>query len=123
MIELAKTIILTSITVVAYFIASSQGMLLEKVGLYAQKKVEAGYKFFELLICPFCAPTLFSTPVFFAAYALGIINISWHWALLIPFNIFGSSIVSGFTWSAYMGFLSWKERCEAETEYLKIKNE
>lgn len=119
MIELIKTIFLTSITVLSFMVATSEGMLLKKLGKYAQEKAEEGSLMHELLVCPFCAPTLFTLPVFIAAYALGFISLSWKLLLLIPFNIFGSCIVSGFLWSAYIGFLSWKEKCEMETKHIE----
>lgn len=116
---LIKLIGLSSMIVLAFKIASSKDMVLEKVGNYAEYQVEKGKKYFELLTCPFCMGSIFSFPAFLIAYAFGVIELSWNLLLLYPMTVFGTSICAGFTWTLYTILNTWNEKNESEKKYFE----
>lgn len=124
MILLFKLVILTVIIVLALRVALSEGMLLERLGKYFEKKVEEGYKIFDLAICPWCAGTLFSIPAHFFAFGLGILPFEWNIELMIrwPLVVFASSFISGVLWTIYLTLNQIKENNQAQAEYYKFIN-
>lgn len=125
MILLCKLIILTVIIVLALRVAMSERMLLENLGRYFERKVDEGYKIFDLFVCPWCSGTLFSLPAHAFAFGLGIIPFEWNWTLLIrwPIVVFASSFISGMLWTLYLTMNQIKEKNEAQAEYFRyLKN-
>lgn len=81
-------------------IVTNKGMILEKLGEWANEKVDEGYRIFEaILACPWCMPSLHS----FVGYTFYFIFFGVQWELLFAYPIiaFGSSFCSGFTWTIY----------------------
>lgn len=119
MIVLFKLIIIVSIWVLGIKIATGEEMILEKLGEWGKKKSEK-YKIFDaLIVCPFCMPSIHSLVGYSFAFGLNIIPLEWDWKLLImyPIIVMGTSILAGFTWTAYQTINTVKEKNEAETEY------
>jgi len=116
-------------TTLAWKIASSRDMIFEKIGLWAQNKVDEGKKIFELLVCPWCAGTLFTFFGMLEAYGLNIIT-HFEWQLLLYYflTVCGCSIVSGLTWTIYLTINSKKQYYDNAQKFYynankEIKNE
>jgi hypothetical protein len=124
MILLFKLIILTVIIVLALRVALSEGMLLEKLGSYFERKVEEGNRFFDIFICPWCSGTLQSLTSHAFAFGLGILPFEWNWQLLIrwPLVVFASSFISGVLWTVYLTLNQIKENNLAQAEYYQFIN-
>lgn len=124
MILLFKLVILTVIIVLALRVALSDDMLLEKAGRYFDKKVDEGYKIFELFVCPWCMGTLLSFPAHGIAFGLGILPFEWNKELIIrwPMVVFASSFISGVLWTIYLTLNQIKENNQAQAEYYKFIN-
>jgi hypothetical protein len=102
----------------------SEGMIFERLGKFFESKVDAGYKIFDLFICPFCMGTLQSITAHFFAFALGVLTFDLNWQFLAryPLVVMGASIVSGFTWSVYLTINEIKENNRAQAEYFNSIN-
>lgn len=124
MIVLFKLIILTVMIVLAMRVAMSDKMLLENMGRYFERKVDEGYKVFDLFVCPWCSGTFFSLPAHCFAFGLGIIPFQWSWQLLIrwPLVVFGSCFISGMLWTIYLTLNQIKENSEAQGNYFRSIN-
>lgn len=119
MIMLLKLISLTTIWCLGIKILTSEGMLLDKLGKYAHKKVDEGKIIFDpLLACEFCLPSIHSLVGYSFAISLGIItHFSWSLIFIYPLVAMGSSIGCGFIWNAYltMQVIKYKNEIEAES--------
>lgn len=124
MILLFKLVALTVIIVLALRVALSEGMLLEKLGAYFERKVDEGHKYFELFICPWCMGSLQSVTSHFFAFGLGILPFEFNWQLLIRgiLVIFASSFISGLLWTVYLTLNQIKENNQAQAEYYQFIN-
>lgn len=116
---LLKLISITFILVMGLKIAMSNDMLLEKIGNYFEDMVDKGYKIFELFICPWCMPTLFSIVAHGFAIGLAIIPMEWNWQLLIrwPLIFMASSFLCGNAWNIYETINRIREKNEAQANY------
>lgn len=114
-----KLIGITVVLVLGLKIAMSEGMLLEKVGKFFERKIEEGNKWMDLFYCQWCMGTLQSIAAHFFAFGLGVIPFEWNWQLLIryPLIVMGSSIVAGNIWNIYLMINKIRERNESEWEY------
>ena len=106
-------------------ISTSEGMIFEKIGNYARRKVDEGYKIWDLIACEWCAGTWLSIVAHFFAFGLGILTFEWNWQLLMrwPLVVIGASITSGIVWTIYLTLNEIKENNKAQTEYFKYINE
>lgn len=125
MIVLCKLILINVMIVLALRVAMSEKMLLEKLGRYFEKKVEDGYKVFDLLVCPWCSGTLQSITAHLFAYGLGIITFELSWAFVIRWIlvIFGTCFIAGMSWTIYLTINQIRENNEAQAEYFKNLNQ
>lgn len=116
---LLQLIGLTFIIVMGLKIAMSEGMLLENLGKYFERKVDEGNKGFEIFICQWCMASLQSLTAHAFAFGLGVLPFEWNWQLLIrwPLVVMGSSFVCGNAWNIYETINRIKERNEAEANY------
>lgn len=120
MIILFKLSFLTIITVLAWRIAVSEDMVFERVGKWAEARVDEGKKIFELLICPWCMATIWTLPAWGLAHLTGIVKFdNWNLIFYYPLCVFISSIVCGFTWTLYLTVNQIKDKNEIEAKYLK----
>lgn len=121
MIIILKLIVLTFILVMGLKISTSEGMIFEKIGNYAKRKVEEGYKGWDLIACEWCAGTWLSIVAHFAAFGLGVFPFEWDWQLLIrwPFVFMGASFASGLSWTIYLTLNEIKESNKAQAAYFK----
>lgn len=101
-----KMIFLTTLWTLGWKIATSDDMVLEKLGQWGQKKVDEGNKIFDgLIVCEWCLPNihgiLFVWPL---AFGMGIMPFVWDWKYLLayPFCVAGSSFISGILWEFYL---------------------
>lgn len=116
-----KLIGITVLLALSLKVVMSEGMLLEKLGQFFERKIDEGYKVFDLIYCQWCSSTLMSIVAHFFAFGLGVLPFEWNWQLLIrwPLIVGGSSIIAGNFWNIYLAINQIKERNEAETNYLK----
>lgn len=122
MIIIFKLIFILSVWCLGVKISTANGMIFERIGDWGERKVDEGYKIFEaLIVCPFCLPSIHSLFAYSIAFGLDILKFEFDWKLLImwPIVVMGSSIVSGFTWTAYQTINQVKEKNEMEVEYFK----
>lgn len=106
-------------------IVMSEGMLLEKLGYYFERKVNEGHKIFDIFICPWCMNSLQALTAHAFAFGLGILPMEFNWQLLIryPLIVFGASFLSGNLWNLYETVNRIKDRNEAEKEFYERCNE
>lgn len=99
---LIKIIFITTCLVWGVKISTEPGMVFEKIGDWADDKIENGNKILEpLLMCPFCMPSIYSAFGYLFAYKLGVftsLNILWAY----PIAVCGASLTSGFLWMFYL---------------------
>ena len=99
-------------------VATSEEMIFERFGNWAELQVKQGRKIFELGICPWCMNTLF---IFFGWACIFTLEI-----LPFEFNIkyvavhciawFASCFISGVTWTWYLTLNARKEYYENLTQ-------
>lgn len=92
----------------------SEGMLLEKLGKWAEEKAKTN-KLFDILVCPWCIPNvqglLFVYPL---AYGMGILNgFHWEYLMMYPFCLGGASFISGMLWNIYLTMNQMKDFFES----------
>lgn len=125
MIVLLKLILITFIWVIGIKISTAEGMIFEKLGKYAKRKVDEGYKIWEALIaCEWCLPSVHSIFGHAFAFGLGILPFEFNWQLLIrwPLVIMGTSLISGLTWTIYLMINDIKDNNEEQARYFKNLN-
>lgn len=110
------------VLVLSMKIVMSEDMLLEKLGRFFERKIDEGYKIFDLWYCQWCSGTFYSFPALAFSIGLGVIPFEWNWQLLIkwPLVVGGTSIIAGNLWNLYLTVNQIKEKNEAETEYFKM---
>lgn len=116
---LLKLIVLTSIWCLGIKIATAEGMVLERLGNYASKKVNEGKIIFDPLInCEWCLPSIHSLFGYAFALGIGLINtFSWKLVVMYPLVVIGSSVVCGLTWTVYQMVNAIKEMNNVGIEY------
>lgn len=119
-ILILKMIFLTVSWSLGWRVIISEGMLFERIGVWAQDKVDAGNKFYELLICPWCLPNFMG--VFFVwplAFGLEILpfECNWKYLLMYPFCLSASSFITGFVWTLYLTMNAKREYYTQVNEY------
>lgn len=114
-----KLIAITVVLVLSLKIVMSQGMLLERLGNYFERKIDEGYKVFDLFYCQWCMGTIATFPAYFFAFGLGILPFEWHWQLLIryPLIVGATSIIAGNIWNVYVTINAIKENYEIQSKY------
>lgn len=124
MVLLFKLIVLTVIIVMGLKISMSEGMIFEKLGKYFERKVDEGYKGFDIFICAWCMNSLQSITAHVFAFGLGVLPFEFNWQLLIrwPLVIMGASFVSGNLWNTYETINKVKEKNEQEAKYFENSN-
>ena len=96
---LFSLIAITSIWCLGIKIVTSEGMLGEKVGQWAQKKYDEGSKLIEPVIyCHWCMPSTHSLIGFLFGWGIGLFE--WHWGVIwyYPLVVAGASILNGILW-------------------------
>ncbi len=103
MIIILKIILITSIWCLGIKISTAKGMIFEKMGNWAQQKVDAGNNIYQtLLTCPWCMPSVHSLIGFLFAIGLGIVDhISLELLIMWPLIIMGASVMTGLIWAIY----------------------
>lgn len=116
-----KLIGITVLLVLSLKIVMSEGMLLERLGAFFERKIEQGKKVYDLFYCEWCSSTLQSITAHFVAFGLGILPFQWDWIMLLrwPLVIGGSSIIAGNIWNLYLTVNKIKENNEAQSHYFK----
>lgn len=107
-IVILKLIFITSLFIWGIKISTEPGMIFDKVGEWAEEKVEAGNKIFEaLLVCPFCMPSIFSMFGYGFGYLLGIVT-EWKQLIAYPIVVCGASLVAGIIWMLFLIIIKLK---------------
>lgn len=124
MILIIKLIFLTSIWVLGIKISTANDMVLEKLSIYGQKKIESGHKIVEaLIICEWCMPSIHSLIGYLFAIGIGFISeFSWSLVVIYPIIVMGSSLTCGIIWNAYMLMNSKKEYYDNAQKYYYLNN-
>lgn len=120
---LIKLIIITVIWVLGFKIVTSEGMLLESVGKYAENKKSAIWQ--PLVNCIWCMPSIHSLAGYGLAVGIGVITVfSWHLVFMYPLVVMGSSFLSGFLYNLNecTDMASLYFRNAGEKEYLEVKD-
>lgn len=104
MLLLFKLIIICVIWTLGIKIATSEGMVLERLGKYGEKKVDEGYKIFEALwVCQWCMPSIHTAIAMFFAFGIGIIpELTYRLIFYYPLVAMGSSLLNGLIWQYYL---------------------
>lgn len=123
MILLFELVILTFILVIGFKISTQPEMIFEKIGNWANAKIDKGYKVFNLLVCPWCMNSLFSLPAMVFAYGIGVIdcftwNLLWYYPLVVGL----ASFISGMTWTIYLTMNSKKEYYDNAQKFYYLSN-
>lgn len=122
MILLCKLIFITSLWTLAIKIATSEGMVFEKLGKYGEKKVKEGYKIFEALwVCQWCMPSIHASIGMAFAFGLGIIQyFTWNLLIYYVLTVCGSSLVNGLIWGFHLKQNAEKECMDSVRELADI---
>lgn len=100
-VDVLIMILLTSVWVFAIKISTYEDMVFERLGKWADAKVESGKKIYEaLLTCEWCMPSVHSVFIVLPiAIFVGVIDFQYKFLALMPFVIGGASFVSGMLWN------------------------
>lgn len=121
---LFSLIALTTMWVLAIKIVTSDGMALEKLGHYGDKKAAEGAGWIDpLFYCPWCMASVHSWIVFFFAVGMGIVpELHWKLVLYYPFVVAGSSLAAGLIWQYHTAKNVTKELQEAQTTEAELNS-
>lgn len=94
-------ILITTILCLSIKISTSEGMWLERLGVYGERKIDEGANWVKpLFACEWCMPSLWTLVGFAFAFGIGILSVfSWQLAFFYPLVVGGSSIVTGIIWN------------------------
>ena len=100
MIVIFQLILITTIWCLGVKIVTAEGMALEKLGRWAEKKVNEANKIYEpLLTCHFCLPSIHSLFGYAFAVGIGVIaEFEWKLVFMWPLVVMGSSVLCGCMW-------------------------
>lgn len=103
MILLLKLILLTTTWCIGVMIGTADGMIMDKIRVYAKNKIDSGAKYYEALVyCPWCLPSVHSLIGYLFAILLGIVS-KFELSILFmyPLVVMGSSLLTGIVWSIH----------------------
>jgi hypothetical protein len=122
MILLLELIIITSILVLGYTIATQEDMVFHNVRVWAEIKKEQGHKWSEpLFLCHFCQPSSWALISFAFAFGIGIIEkLEWNLILYYVLTVCGSSLLNGLIWGYHLKSNAEKELSESAKETCEI---
>lgn len=102
MMTLLTLIIITSIWCLGIKIVTSNGMVLGKVGKWAEEK-SGDYIILEPLInCIWCLPSIHSVIGYLFAFGIGAVSgFDYTFIIMYPIVVMGASAVGGITWAFY----------------------
>ncbi len=125
MIILIKLVIVTSLLILGYTIASQEEMVLHSVRVWAEKKYDEGWRWLKpVFLCIWCMASVWSLFGFVFAYQLGFIKCdSWNILWYYPLCVCGSSLLSGLTWTIYTTINAVKDKQEAQAIYFENIND
>lgn len=117
--EILIVIFFTYIWVIGVKIATSEGMILEKLGTWGEEQEEENKIFKGLITCPWCLPGVHSIVGWGYAFILGGIPFEWNWKYLVmwPIIIMGSSLCAGLTWTIYLAISKIGANNEIQSKY------
>ena len=114
-IIILKIILITTCLVWGVKISTEEGMVFEKLGMWADKKIESGQKYWEAILrCPFCMPSFWGLVSIGIGYLLNICD-SWNIFIAYPVIVGGASLVSGMIWTCF-------QLISAAAKYFKFLN-
>jgi hypothetical protein len=117
-------IFLGVVWVLGWRVAVSEEMIFEKIGKWAEKKEEEGWKIMSgLVLCPWCLPNihgiLFVWPLAWALEILPHNMIWWKYLAMYPFYLGASSYIAGMLWNIYLTLNQVKDSNEASVDWYK----
>jgi hypothetical protein len=124
--EILIVIFFTYIWVLGVKIATSEGMILERLGNWGEEQEEEGHKIFKgLITCQWCLPGFHSVVGWAYAFILGGIPFEFNWKYLVmwPIIIMGTSLCTGLTWTIYLTINQIREKNEIEAMYFQHAEE
>lgn len=99
MILILSLILITTILVLGWTVATQHDMILYPVREWAESKKT---KWKALIICVWCMPSAWGVIGYSFAALAGVINMfSWKLIFIYPVVVGGSSFLSGFLWTVY----------------------
>ena len=107
---LIKLILITTSWCLIVKTLTHEGMILEKLGRYAEEQVRNGKKYFEPLIhCEWCLSSLHTAIGFMIGFGLEVLPFKWSWKLLIMYLVvsISTSFISGCLWNLAMTLLEY----------------
>ena len=115
MMLLFELIIITSILVLGYTIATQEDMVFHNVRVWAEIKKEQGNKLIEpLFLCHWCQPSSWALIAFAFAFGMGIIEkFEWNLIFYYVLTVGGSSLVNGLVWGYHLKSNADKELSES----------
>jgi len=123
MIILFKLILITSLLILGYTIASQENMVFYKIRVWAEKVYDKGSKWVApFFLCIWCHSSIWSMPGFLFAYGIGVIGLSWNLLWYYPLCVCGSSLVSGLIWTLYTTVNSVKDKNDQSAIYFENIN-
>lgn len=116
-----QLIAINFVIVMGLKIAMSEKMLLEKLGSFFERKIDEGYKWFDLFYCQWCMSSLCVIYAHFFAFGLKIIPFEWNWQLLVryPLLVCAGSFLCGNAWNIYETINQIRERNEWQAKLYK----
>lgn len=99
-------------------VSTTEGMVFEKIGKYAEGELDKGHKYWEaLVLCPYCVVStysLFGGLTFFLVTGSFDYHLLFAWPVIIGF----SSLVHGMVWSVFE--LLWAKKAYYEKEEERV---
>lgn len=98
--DIFKILFCTCALTLGWIVATQPGMILQKVGYWANRMADK-YKIFELLICPWCSSSAFVFPAYAICFLSGEVEFRWGIFLFHPVLMGASSLIDGMIWTLY----------------------
>ncbi len=104
-------------------VSTTEGMVFEKIGKYAEGELEKGHKYWEaLVLCPYCVVSTYSI---FGNLSFALVTGSYDWRILYAYPVIlgASSLIHGMAWSGFELLWAKKayyEKAEEKT-HLEVK--
>ena len=100
MIDVLKIMLFTSFLGLGWMGSIQSGLINEKIGDWFAGKAER-YKIFQVFICPWCCPTLFSWVAFLILVMMGELGFHIKYLYAYPVVVGGCSIFNGIVLTVY----------------------
>ena len=119
---LIQLIIITSIWCLGVKIITAEGMILQKLGVYAKQQVDKGNIVWDALVnCEWCLASIHSLLGYLFALGIGVITkFEWRLIFMYPLVAMGTSLLTGMIWNYHLKSNSEKEANEGIRDATEI---